>query len=58
MECRFKKIILKKVLFRGKLHLGHSILLFPHLHFNSLTTKNKFNLENDRMLELHKKRLS
>ena len=48
----------QEVLFRGKLHLGHSLLLFPHLHFISVTTKSKLNLENDRMLELHKKRLS
>ena len=49
--------ILKIVLFWGKFHLGHSLLLFPHLHFISLITKNKLNLENDRMVELHKKRL-
>ena len=34
-----------------------SDLVFPHLRFVSPTTKNKLNLENDRMLELHKKRL-
>ena len=49
---------LHRVLFRGKFHFGNSLLLFPHLHFISLTTKNKLKLENDRMLELHKKRLS
>ena len=52
------KAILKRVLFQEKFHLGHSLLLFPHLHFISLTTKNKLNLENHRMVELHKKRLT
>ena len=33
----------------------HSLLLFAHLHFISLNSKNKLNLENNRMLELHKK---
>ena len=50
--------MLKKVLFRRKFHLGHSLLLLPHLHFILLTSKNKLNLQNDRMLKLHKKRLS
>ena len=50
--------MLKRVLFRGKFHLAHSLLLFPHLRFVSLTTKNKLNVENDRILELHKKSLS
>ena len=50
--------MLKGVLLRVKFHLVHSLLMFPHLHFISLTTKNKLNLVNDRMLELHKKRLS
>ena len=47
-----KSIILRKI------HFGRSLLLFPHLHFVSLTTKNKLNLENDRMLESHKKSLT
>ena len=44
--------------FLGKFHFGRSLLLFPHLHSVSLTTKDKLNLENDKMLESHKKRLS
>ena len=48
-------IILKRMSFQGKFHLGHSLLLYPHLHFILLSTKNKLNLENDRMLELHRK---
>ena len=55
LERRFCIIILKRVSFRGKVHLGHNLLLFPHLHFISLSAKNKLNLENDGMLELHKK---
>ena len=35
-----------------------SLLLFPHSYFFSLTSKSNLNLENDRMSELHKKRLS
>ena len=50
--------ILKRVLFKGKFHLGHRFLIFPNLYFISLTTKNKLNLQNNWMLELHKKRLS
>ena len=44
----------------GKFHFGCSFLLIPHLNFISLTTKNELNLdiENDKMLESHKKRLS
>ena len=48
----------QRVLVRGKFDLGHSLLLFPYLHFISLTNKNKLNLENDRMVELHKERLN
>ena len=47
----------KRVLFREKFHLGHIRLLFPNLHFVWLTTKNKLNIESDRMLDLYKKRL-
>ena len=57
-EMPFLENYTQRVLFRGKLYLGHSLLLFPHLHFVSLTTKNKLKLDNDRMLELHKKRFS
>ena len=58
IKFRFYIVILKRVLFRGIFYLGQSLLLFPNLHFISLTTKNKLNLENDRILEWHKKRLS
>ena len=56
----FYIIILKRVLFWGKFHFGCSFLLIPHLNFISLTTKDELNLyiENDKMLESHKKRLS
>ena len=57
IKFRFYIVILKRVLFRGKFYLGQSHLLFPNLHFISLTTKNKLNLENDRILEWHKERL-
>ena len=48
----------QRVLFRGKFHLDHNLLLLPHIHFVSLTTKNKLFLENDKMLEIYEKRLS
>ena len=56
----FYIIILKRVLFWGKFHFGCSFLLIPQLNFISLTTKDELNLyiENDKMLESHKKRLS
>ena len=47
----------KSIISREIFRLGHSLLLFPNLHSISLITKNKINLENDRILEWHKKRL-
>ena len=56
-QMSFYIIIPKRVLFRKNIHLGHSLLLFSHLHLISLTTQNKLNLENDRILEQHKKKV-
>ena len=58
IKCCFYIVILKRVLFRRKFHPGHSLLLFPHSHSILLTTKNKLNLQNYRILEWHKERLS
>ena len=41
----------QKSIILTKFHLGHSLFLFPHLHSILLTTENKVDLENDRMLK-------
>ena len=41
----------QKSIILGKFNLGHSPFLFPHLHSILLTTENKLDIENDRMLE-------